>query len=1263
MESRPTFAAGFVQRHVSRLAAVLIGVFSVLSSTSAPALEVAQAPLYMGRNVPGNLALVPSVEYPTIISQANIGPYDVNRAYMGYFDNLKCYSYIYNADESLRHFSPSSTTDSRTCSGNEQWSGNYLNWAATQTIDPFRLALTGGYRVRDTPTETWLEKARHDRNDLYPNRVLTSGVDQATPASWGSFAIRIQGLGNKMYIAPNVVDRNNNNIYLSGDNATPYDPGKHTLVQSNDGAPVVMDNSGDTPTQLSVPLLEVSVRVKVCDSTVGVEANCKQYAQGWKPEGLIQEYSIRLRYSIFGYLNDSGQLRDGGVLRAQQKFVGPTLNYPDQNVSANPNLEWDPITGQLHDNPDATDASASGVTHSGVINYLNRFGQMTTAQHKSLDPVSELYYTAVRYFKNLGNVPEYSNNATDTHKDGFPVITSWNDPIRYSCQANVILGIGDVYTHRDKNLPGATPADGEPGKPSAVSSDESVDVVAATQKVFELEGWNTALANPFTGRANSAYIAGLAYDSHTRDIRPDSAASPQTQGKQTLSTYWVDVRENQFLEPRERNQYWLAAKYGGFRVPNDYNPYTRTESLPQSWWHRSDDYLVSGLNGGTTTTVNTYPRPDNFYVAGEADKMVLGLRSAFESIIKEIIGSSGSFAANTTKLETGAMTYQSQFYGGTWRGDLLAYRVDVENKTLVEPARWSAAELLDTRPWEAAATGTRNIRYNSGSVGYNAPPPVFTGDLSSAHPGLSAAVVDYLRGDRSREGTGAGQLRVRQSVLGDIINSQPVFVGSPNPNLYYGASFAGATSYGTYANARATRAPVIYVGANDGMLHGFNATDSAVGGRETFAFVPRGALATENGRSRLARYTDQDYGTQTNPHKYFVDGEITVADVYTGSGWRTILVGTLGRGGRGVYALDVTDPASVTFLWEKSAADIPALGNVLGRPIIAQVANGDWRVLLGNGPNSNSGTAQLVMIPISGGAATVTDLGGIDNGLSGVNAWSTGATEFVDTVYAGDLSGALWKITNLTSTTPSATRLFQASYAGNTNGQPITVTPMVSVDPSTGKTWLFFGTGRYLNLADLTNRDVQTWYGVIDSMSATPATLGRDDLEAVAVGREVDIPNRPGYKQRIIAENTTLDTGKSGWYIDLLSQGVTAEGERMIVPNFFQGTTLIGTTRIPDSRDVCNPSGRGFVMGISPFTGGRLSQSFFDLNGDGEFDNRDLVDGVPVSGIGFPSGPNNPIFIGDVMLTNMDNATNSTIGTNSAAMAATRISWRELILD
>ena len=1208
-----------------RLGAIGIGLFAALCSVQVPAVEIAQTPLYVGSDVPGNLVLVPSVEYPTIISQANIGNYDAARRYSGYFDPEKCYLYHYSTTEAERHFYPVAKAASFNCPAEKQWSGNYMNWAATQTIDPFRSALTGGYRVVDTPTETIVEKARHHGNGLYPNRrVPASGsnatlVNNVTGSQWDNLTIKIESLGNKMRFTSTGTGS------LDGSTVVAYNPDTHLLSKKSShmesckqGSSGCVNNGTkknprwehevvDVASDEAV-VYEVSVRVKVCDASVGVEANCIQYSQGWKPEGLIQEYSKRIRFSIFGFLNESGNQRNGGVMRARQKFVGPYTYYPEEGIQSNDNWEWDATTGVLRKNPDKTDADATGynVVDSGVINYLNKFGQMTSANPKSNDPVSELYYSALRYFRGQGNLAEYTNGISYTYADGFPVITDWDDPIRYSCQVNAALGIGDVNTHEDRNIPN-TP-------------DKDYDLaVKYTQKIFDLEGVSVKANAVFTGRGNSAFIAGLAYYANTNDIRADDPDKPSTAGRQTLSTYWVDVRENQVLLEKNKNQYWLTAKYGGFTVPVGFDPMT-TEALPESWWHTNTDYLDSA---GVTSTVNNYPRADNFYVASEADKMVASLRQAFEAIAKKAEGSASSFASNSTKLEAGARTFQAQFVTGQnreWSGRLYAYDVDPDTGALTQA--WSAEDQFPIWGPTNATTGARKIFYN-----HNGVLTAFQGSVN----GLSADVVNYLRGDRSGEKSNGGDFRNRLGLLGDIVNSQPAYVGAPNSGLYTRSSFTGASSYAAFAASQSTRTPVVYVGANDGMLHGFNASTGA----EVFAFVPTEAMAKLSGAEK---YTDPGY-----EHAYTVDGAMTVADWYNGTEWRTVLVGTMGRGGKSIFALDVTSPTLPKLMWEVSDA---SLGNNLGQPIIAQVGDGEWRVLLGNGPNSTDGIAKLVVVDMADGdISTISTAAGGDNGLSGVNAWSAAGNGIVDTVYAGDLKGNLWRFKLATA---SAGLLYAAGAT-----KPITATPLVAVNPKTLQTWIFVGTGRYLNSGDRANSDVQTWYGLIDKGSTISGGLRKTDIlaEGVIAGRKVRVVER------------VATTGQNGWYMDLVSPNDGEMGERMVVPNFFQGLTLIGTTRIPDSADVCSPAGTGYVMGIDPFTGGRLSGGTFDVNGDGEIDSKDSLDGTPVSGIGFGSGPNNPMFIGDTMYTSLDDGTYGKDKTNTNNGNIKRVSWRELAGD
>ena len=393
-------------RNFSNLRSTLLGAMLLAAAGAAGAQTVSQIPLSVAGGVPGNLILTPSVEWPTINSVANIATtYVVANTYVGYFDPNKCYNYSFNATETLRHFYPVSVVGAgHSCNAAlKQWSGNFLNWAATQTIDPFRKALTGGYRTTDTAAVTILEKARSDGNagaGIFPDRNLASTAIMAAsvPAplgTWTAFNTRLRTFGNRMRFTSTGTLANA---------PTAYDPAAHTLT----------NGGGSNST-----VYEVSLRVKVCDPAVGVEPNCVAYGSNWKPEGLIQQYSSKIRYSVFGYLNDGAAARDGAALRARQKFVGPQRLNPASNLlEANPNAEWSSVDGTFVINPDSADASATTtavgatdpIVNSGVINYLNKFGQMTTANHKSFDPVSEMYYAAIRYVRNLGNIPEYQSH-------------------------------------------------------------------------------------------------------------------------------------------------------------------------------------------------------------------------------------------------------------------------------------------------------------------------------------------------------------------------------------------------------------------------------------------------------------------------------------------------------------------------------------------------------------------------------------------------------------------------------------------------------------------------------------------------------------------------------------------------------------------------------------------------------------------------------------------------------------------------------------
>ncbi|QWP79017.1 hypothetical protein J5226_11780 [Lysobacter sp. K5869] len=1246
----------------SRLGAFLIGALAAISAMPvASEVQIQQRPLTLGSDVPNNIVLVPSVEHPTLNSVANFfgttdaqkNTYDSKFESVGYFDSNKCYKYVYADEEPKRHFEPVGVAGANySCSGGDkQWSGNFLNWVGTQTIDPFRKALTGGYRVLDTPTETWLEKANF--HSSFKPVIATDYFrllpvpDKGIPATDDKKAwFQVAGNGNQVVFGFDLAD------FFSKPLA--YNPAVHAL-----------NGTGVNGTKPDRRLYTVSLRVQVCvdRGVVKPEPNCKKYANAYKPEGLIQQYNDRMRYSAFAYLNDSSIGRDGGVMRARQKYVGPFSYDPVEGVKSNPAREWDPDTGVQYADPDSTDSAATNssagtkvVVNSGVINYINKFGQTTAYAPKSLDPFSELFYIALRYLKKQGNVPTYSalNAANaDQWTDRFPVITQWDDPIQYTCQRNVAIGIGDANTWDDRNLPGSTyrPAVnpltnvGEPARPSEVSADNTVNVETDYQNLARLElaeGIALPAANAtFSGRGNSAFVAALAYAAHTRDLRGD------LEGMQTLSSFFVDVAESGIVQGRSSNQYYLAAKYGGFDVPPGFNPDQRNTVLQEAWWVGTDGSGKPELVG--VGGLANDKRPRNYFLANQAGVMINSLDRVFKAAAEQPRrGAAAVVGTNGASVQDGAMVYVPTYYTD-WSGELSAYVVDPITKTLMP--RWSASA-------KVPAPAARKIYASSNGYGAF----VWSGlDAKHRRNIGNEDVLNYLRGDRSKEAANGGGLRDRGNVLGDFVNSSPLHVGAPSPALYADAGFTGAgKAYVAFAQAQAARAGTVYIGGNDGMLHGFDAGTGA----ETYAFIPAAVLNIPNG---LADYAKPEY---REAHRYFVDGELTAADVFINGQWRTVLVGTMGRGGKSVFALDVTDPSAVSLLWEKNGDQVPALGNNLSKPTIVQTSDGVWKALLGNGPNSESGAAYLLAFDLATGSVeTVATDASVDNGLSGVRAWDADRDGFFESAYAGDLHGAMWRFSGLGGGATDSQRVFQAQA-----GQAITVVPLVGFRPDSVETWVFFGTGRFLGGTDVTDSAVQSWYGIIDSGK----TASRGNLVQRTIEYEGVVKNGQGkdVTVRVISAAADGDMAKKdGWYIDLVSPGASATGERMVVPNLFDGSRLLGITRTPNGKNPCSPGGSGFTMEIDPFTGARLDRDVFDTNGDGKIDAGDSVAGgsggqpgkVPASGIGSNEAENGAVIVPgmpeNIIVKTDDGGDVGAARTPVAGIGVKRVSWREVVRD
>ena len=1208
---------------LTALALILCG-----AQVRAQTTDLADHPLFQS-NVPGNLALALSVEYPTAISVANPGDYNDARDYPGYFDPKKCYKYQYEGTNGVNsYFKPvtlATGTYRHNCRGNVylEWSGNFLNWATMPAIDPFRRALTGGNRWRDTPTETILEKAwssTQGDETYFPSRggktsvsylvadltakcpsaanpTLVPNVDQAVPCpghliadysptriqeltrfNWDGFAIRVHKRGNQMLFL------NPNRARITTDPITPWD-----------GASYEDRNK----------VYSAYIRVKVCDPAVGLEDNCVQHGNTYKPEGLMQQYADKIRYSVFSYLNGNGLTRQGAAMRARMGFIGPnridelTGNLKNNEAYA----EWD-ASGVMKSNPDSALDPAAG--NSGAINYLNKFGQ--SGSYMQYDNVSELYYAVLRYFENLGNVPEWSNAVTAAERDGFPAPATWpGDPIAYGCQKNFILGIGDANTWYDYNTGGSALSKSGRAMPSAVSGDKRNLSDAWTKKIETLEGLS-ARGGKWSGGADlvdgTEYIAGLAYGAHVSDLRPD------LKDMQTITTYWVDVMEGQLAW--DRNPYWLAAKYGGFDVPAGYDYGT---ALTAGQWNKNGESIAMTKKGNDPAGANANrPRPDNYFLAKDAGAMTSSLKNAFANIANSVAG------AHSTVLASSSADSQAAYaasYGTGWTGTVSASKLTLDAKGQPVMAElWNtdgtlAAQFADTgavKGWDTQ----RNVVTWNGAQGapfrYASLTPAQQGALNTPYATGSDAqdYLNYLRGDRANEqgSTQPGSskaYRQRAKLLGDIVNARLAYSGPPAMPFadHYNPGYAA------YAAAQAQRAPLVLAAANDGMLHALNgsAAVNAAGaltdpkaGQEVFAYVPAAvfdgpsAPATDG----LAALGNPAYGDK-DKHRYFVDatpvvfdldfnraGGASAADASPAPDWRTIVVGGLGKGGKSFYAIDLTDPAAMgsetaaagKVLWEKTFAH---MGFSYGAPALVKTRKYGWTLILTSGYNNDDGIGYLFFVnPKTGALLESVATPQPAPGLTQANAYVGDYTDgLADAVYVGDLNGQLWRfdISANANAYPPPALLFTAKNASGVT-QPITTAPLTEVHSALKTRYILFGTGKMLDASDIPSTDEQSFYAIADG-TETAFDPNRAGLQRANLSAMADPAHPPDMSGQV-----------KGWYIDLGMDDVGAHhlAWRMVINPVSNGGRVTFATEVP-SDDPCEPFGRGRVYELDYGTG------------------------------------------------------------------------------
>ena len=624
------------------------------------------------------------------------------------------------------------------------------------------------------------------------------------------------------------------------------------------------------------------------------------------------------------------------------------------------------------------------------------------------------------------------------------------------------------------------------------------------------------------------------------------------------------------------------------------------------------------------------------------------LASAFQSIAVDI--ESKTAAASAVSLNTGSWgtstnLYQARFNSGDWSGELIAYAINEDGS--IGSEIWDAGQVINGQNWDtgrailtykpSASVGSRGIPFRwpasfpgapSSSEMDIAQSTLLNSDIAGNTDGYGSQRVQWLRGNAANEsgtcGTCTPSFRSRPtSKLGDIVHSAPNYVAAPDFGY---ADSMEAAAYSTFATAKAGRTPMIYVGANDGMLHAFNAKT----GRETLAYVPSSVY------KNLSLLSTQSFAADASApptHHYYVDGSPTIGDAFYQSSWHTLLAGALSAGGQGIYALDVTNPATFAesaagsiVRWEFSDASDADMGSVFGQPLIVKTNNGRWSVIVGNGYNntdadgsaSSTGHAVLYVLDAETGAMTAkidTNTGSTatPNGVSGAIAVDTNGDGIADFVYAGDLAGNLWKF-DLTSSSAGAWHVaFGGTPLYSTGGQPITTRPDVTKF-SQGGYLIVFGTGRYIDSSDNGTTGQQTFYGIRDQGAPVGSinSLVKQNVVGTATGSDdntyritTHAVGPPTLDAALTGDNTisTADyyASKSGWYINL-----PTSGERMVTdPNIRSGRVVFNTL-IPNT-DPCGYGGSGWVMEVDVMTGNRYDTPTFDTNGDNTISSADLV--------------------------------------------------------
>jgi type IV pilus assembly protein PilY1 len=821
----------------------------------------------------------------------------------------------------------------------------------------------------------------------------------------------------------------------------------------------------------------------------------------------------------------------------------------------------------------------------------------------------------------LSRVGRYYANVTNGINEGMP-----DDPIQYSCQQNFAILSTDGFTNGNEGVQ----LDG-----SSIGDHDS-DLAAAPRPLFDGNSASGTLADVaqyyyITDLRATGSTGALGVDVSQNNVPGRPATDPQNDSAahQHMTTFSVglgvdgtlsyksDYRENPTGD-------FLAIKSGtlDWPVPLNNDP-TAVDDL----WH-------AAVNGR-----------GKYFNTRDPVSLAAGLTETLASVGATVGSAAAAATSNLEPIAGDNFVYIANYETVFWNGDVEARTLDLASGAVNPTPIWRAQAQLDTKTNATVPGGTARTIYfhkpgapgnlqnffgtstfmdatelgwfsanwiNGAGAGAALSQWSLLDDTQRAIAANPEHLVNFLRGDSTYEDQASNAAlnrvyRDRAHVLGDVVNAQPVYVKSTSAD-YADKNFAAFRDcINDGVGCTAARTPAVYVAANDGMLHALDGET----GNERWAFIPRTVMP------RLYLLADKDYASR---HQYYVDGSPVVGDVYdsVARAWKTILVGGLNSGGRGYYALDVTDPANPIALWEFSGRDSAScpsatvlgtdsddcdLGLSYGNPVISKLTSGQWVVMVTSGYNNvapGDGKGYLYVLDAITGviekkikaanAAQSIDPGSTTSpiGLTKINNWvdNTNVDNTTLRVYAGDLEGNLWRFDPNAGSAYAIAKLTDASA----KAQPVTTKP--ELGEANGTALVAVATGRYLGTSDLSDTQTQSVYTIKDATNGVAPAIPVDARSNSVVEQVMtDTTDAAGNPIRTITNNAVDLATKDGWRVDL-----PISGERVNVDPKLQLGTLIVASNVPVS-DACTTGGYSYLNFFDYKSGSYIASSGINVVG------------------------------------------------------------------